>query len=95
MPERESPASSMVRLSIQPSPLSSTGIFSIKFVALELPDPATNIQVAYTKAVSKLAVDNGAGVLTGDVGAGPNTVSYTLGTVALTTLASQRAKRTT
>lgn len=65
-----------------------TGFFSIKFIAGEMPDVLTPIQVAYTKAASKLAVDNGAGVLTGDVGAGPNTVSYTLGTVALTTLAA-------
>lgn len=66
-----------------------TGIATIVFAAGEEPDAATNIQIAYTKTTAtKTATDNGAGVLIGDVGGGPNTIDYSTGAWAITMAAA-------
>lgn len=65
-----------------------TGFFSINFNVGEIPQVAQPINVSFTPTTAdKVAVDNGAGVLTGDVGGGPNTIAYATGIIAVTMLA--------
>lgn len=64
-----------------------TGFFSINFVGGEVPDAGLPINVVFTTtSADKVATDDGAGLLVGDVGAGPNTITYATGAWALTTL---------
>jgi len=65
-----------------------TGRFSLSATLAPTVHPITVDGSAAT--VTKAAVDNGAGLLTGDVGAGPNTIGYTDGAYAITMLTAPK-----
>ena len=55
-----------------------TGTISLEFDATEAPDNATTIGLSFTPTAVEAAVDDGAGVLTGDL-TGPGTITYATG----------------